>query len=279
MSHAFLVKTAPRVAPVASRQRIWSGAVLGAAVAGSVWMLGTLPLLAIAELVVAAGFVEYAGLAERVGSRVARIPGAAAAMLTCAAMVSPGQPVAVVLMAAVLAIGTIVLGSGRGGDEGLHDLAASLLPALYLGLPLGALVATHAEAGRAATLALLATVVASDTAQYYTGRALGRRLLAPAVSPKKTVEGALGGIVFGTATLVVAGAWGLPAAGWASRVALGLVIVSLGIVGDLFESFLKRGAGVKDSSSVIPGHGGVLDRIDALLFAAPAFYLFVKYGL
>ena len=121
------------------------------------------------------------------------------------------------------------------------------------------------------------TVIVSDTAQYYTGRAFGRRLLAPAISPKKTIEGAIGGFVFGTLLLVVVGRWWLPAVPLPVRAALGAAIVALGIVGDLFESMLKRSAGVKDSSALIPGHGGVLDRIDALLFAAPVYYIVLKY--
>ena len=256
-------------------QRVLSGAVIGAAVAGMVWMLGTWPLLVAAELVLLGAFVEYAALAAQLHARVPRVPAGAAAVLTCAAMVAPGRPVALVLMAAFLSLGAIVLGSGRNSGDALLDVAASMLPTLYLGLPLGALVATHAEAGREATLLLLATVVISDTGQYYTGRALGRRLLAPAVSPKKTVEGAVGGLVFGTAAMVVLGTWWLPGLGVAWRALLGLSVVSLGIVGDLFESLLKRGAGVKDASSLIPGHGGVLDRIDALLFAAPVYYVAV----
>ena len=122
------------------------------------------------------------------------------------------------------------------------------------------------------------TVMVSDTAQYYTGRAFGRRPLAPAISPKKTIEGAIGGFVFGTLLLAVAGA--LVAAGDAGRAARrrsASAIVALGIAGDLFESMLKRSAGVKDSSALIPGHGGVLDRIDALLFAAPVYYIVLKY--
>jgi phosphatidate cytidylyltransferase len=257
--------------------RVLSGAVMGAAMAAAVWWLGSLALLAIAELVLVAAFVEYAAIAERLNARVPRVPAAVAAMLTCAAMAVPGQPVGVVLMAAVPALGVAVLGSGRASADTLHDMAAALLPALYLGLPLGALVATHAEAGRGETLLLLATVVVSDTAQYYTGRTFGRRLLAPAISPKKTVEGAVGGLAFGAAAVVVIGTWWLPAVGPVARGALGLVVAALGIVGDLFESLLKRGAGVKDASSLIPGHGGVLDRVDALLFAAPAYYVFVKY--
>src|SRR5690606_25279131 len=100
---------------------------------------------------------------------------------------------------------------------------------------------------------------------------------APAISPKKTIEGALGGAVFGTAFMAVGGAWLFPslASPWAWS-GVGLAIVALGICGDLFESRLKRTAGVKDSSALIPGHGGILDRIDALLFATPAFYMFVR---
>jgi phosphatidate cytidylyltransferase len=257
--------------------RVLSGAVLGAAFAMAVWWFPPLVLLGIAEIVLVMAFVEYASLADQVHARVQRVPAGAAAMLTCAAVAAPGTPVHVVLMAATVALGAIVLGSGRSHANALNDFAASLLPALYLGLPLGALVAIHAQIGRTAVLLLLLTVVVSDTAQYYTGRALGRRLLAPAISPKKTVEGALGGVVLGSATMVVAGHWWLAGTSPVWRAILGLAIVIVGIVGDLFESMLKRGAGAKDASSVIPGHGGVLDRIDALMFAAPVYYMFVKY--
>lgn len=257
--------------------RVMSGAVLGAVMAAAIWFLGSGPLILIAEAVLLLAFVEYTALAARLNARVSKAPSGAAAMLTCAAMAFPGAPVEVVLMAAVVGLGAVVLGSGRAGVDALHDFAASLLPSLYLGLPLGALVATHETAGREGTLLLLVTVVASDIAQYYSGRAFGRRLLAPSVSPKKTVEGALGGIVFGTATMMVAGRWWSPGSSLLWLAGLGVALVVLGIVGDLFESLIKRGAGVKDASSLIPGHGGVLDRIDALLFAAPVYYVFVKY--
>jgi len=121
------------------------------------------------------------------------------------------------------------------------------------------------------------TIIVSDSMQYYTGRLFGRRPLAPAVSPKKTVEGAIGGFVFGTAAFAIIGMWWLPHMALALRAGLGLSIVALGIAGDLFESMLKRSANVKDSSSLIPGHGGILDRIDALLFAAPVYYIVLRY--
>ena len=149
--------------------------------------------------------------------------------------------------------------------------------ALYLGLPVGAMVAIRALRGREALFLLMLTIIVSDSAQYYSGRAFGRRLLAPAVSPKKTVEGAVGGFVFGAAIFTTVGGWWLPSIPAVLRALIGLVIVALGIAGDLFESMLKRSADVKDSSALIPGHGGVLDRIDALLLAAPIYYVVLKY--
>jgi phosphatidate cytidylyltransferase len=121
------------------------------------------------------------------------------------------------------------------------------------------------------------TIVVSDSAQYYTGRAFGRRPLAPSISPKKTREGAVGGLIFGTAAMVLGGLRVFPAAPLAILVLSAATVVVLGIVGDLFESLLKRSAGVKDSSALIPGHGGVLDRIDSWLFAGPVYYVFVRY--
>ena len=124
----------------------------------------------------------------------------------------------------------------------------------------------------------MATVWIADTAAYFAGRAFGRRKLAPAISPGKTWEG-----VYGALAAVAAYALALwpaarraggfddsgiaPLAGW---IAAALVLAALSVVGDLFESLLKRQAGVKDSGSILPGHGGILDRIDALLAAMPA---------
>ena len=121
------------------------------------------------------------------------------------------------------------------------------------------------------------TIVVSDSAQYYTGRAFGRRPLAPSISPKKTREGAIGGVLIGTIAMTLAGLRVFPAANVPLLAAAAAAVVFVGIVGDLFESLLKRSAGVKDSSALIPGHGGILDRIDSWLFAGPVYYVFVRY--
>ena len=156
--------------------------------------------------------------------------------------------------------------------------AATVFAPLYLGLPLGGLASIRWTDGREAAILVVLAVVASDTSQYYAGRLFGRRLLAPVISPKKTIEGAVGGFIGGTLLMVALGAWWLPGVPAPARALLGLAIVGLGIIGDLFESMLKRAAAVKDSSSLIPGHGGVLDRIDALLLAAPVYVAVLKYG-
>jgi phosphatidate cytidylyltransferase len=124
---------------------------------------------------------------------------------------------------------------------------------------------------------MMLTVFVSDSAQYYSGRAFGKHHLAPAISPKKTIEGAAGGFIFGALVLAGVGVWWLPSVPIVCRFMLGVAIVIAGIAGDLFESMLKRSAGVKDSSALIPGHGGILDRVDALLFAAPVYYIVLKY--
>jgi phosphatidate cytidylyltransferase len=151
-----------------------------------------------------------------------------------------------------------------------------MLAPVYIGLPLGSLVGVHAIAGREAVLLLIATVAVSDTAQFYTGKTFGRTPLAPMRSPKKTREGAVGGFIIAPAFLALAGSYWLPSYPWWWHASLGLGIVVAGIIGDLFESMLKRAADLKDSGTLIPGHGGVLDRIDALLFAAPVFYFFLR---
>ena len=121
-------------------------------------------------------------------------------------------------------------------------------------------------------------MMVGDAGAYYVGRAFGRSPLAPVLSPNKTVEGLGGGIVFSVATAVFLRYAALPRLALATAVGLGLSMALLGVVGDLFESLLKRSAGIKDTSSLLPGHGGVLDRIDSLLFAAPLLFLYVKWA-
>jgi phosphatidate cytidylyltransferase len=254
--------------------------VLLVAVSAALWFLSPIYLLGAALVVALLAFREYVDIAALAGARVSGPAGGMATALTCVAVGIPGLPVEVALVGSTLGLAAVVLASavaGKRGEEALRDAAVSAFAPLYLGLPLGTLAATRWTLGREATLLLVLTVALSDTMQYYCGRLLGRHLLAPGISPKKTVEGAIGGFVGGALGLGLIGAWWLPQMLLPWRLALGLAVAAVGIVGDLFESLLKRSVGVKDASSMIPGHGGVLDRIDALLFAAPVFYVFVRY--
>jgi phosphatidate cytidylyltransferase len=257
--------------------RVLSALVLLPIVVGTVWFLPPAGTLVLALTAAALAFVEYATIALSLGAHVPRaIPGAAV-LAACAALGSGWPIVDVILMTAMITIAATAVGSARLGPEVLRDVAAAVFPVVYIGLPLGALAAVRATAGREAVLLIMAVIVISDSAQYYTGRAFGKRPLAPTISPKKTREGAIGGIVFGTLAFTI-GAWVVfPTAPVVFAVLVGASISALGIVGDLFESLLKRSAGVKDSGTIIPGHGGVLDRIDSWLFAAPVYYVFVRY--
>jgi len=124
---------------------------------------------------------------------------------------------------------------------------------------------------------LLIIVMTGDTAAYYAGRTFGKRKLYPMVSPNKTIEGSLGGLVGSLAGVFIARATFFPQLPVADSIAMPLLLGVLGQLGDLFESMLKRSFGVKDSGTIIPGHGGILDRLDSILFAAPAAFLYVHY--
>jgi phosphatidate cytidylyltransferase len=267
--------------------RVLSGAALIAIAVYAVWFAPRLVFFAIAEVLLVLAFIEYGRLAAAAGVPVPRVASGALTVFTSIGVSATlwvgdrvvGTAVALdgILMSGFVGLALIAVGRWRGGGDALGRVSAALFPALYLGLPIGAMISIQALRGRETLSLLMLTIVVSDSAQYYVGRAFGKTLLAPAISPKKTVEGAAGGLLCGVALFVVVGTWWLPAVHAALRAIVGVAIVALGIAGDLFESMLKRSAGVKDSSSLIPGHGGVLDRVDALLFAAPMYYLVLKY--
>lgn len=257
--------------------RVLSALVLLPIVIGAVWFLPPVATLVLALIAAVLAFIEYVRIAAALGAEVPLAVPGAAVLGACAVLGAGWALVDVVLMTAIITVGAMAVASGRPGPEILRNSAAALFPILYIGLPLGALAAIRVSGGREAVLLMMATIVISDSAQYYTGRALGRRPLAPTISPKKTLEGAIGGLVFGTLAFVLGARFVFPEAAVALLALVGASIAALGIVGDLFESLLKRSAGMKDSGALIPGHGGVLDRIDSWLFAAPVYYMFVRY--
>jgi phosphatidate cytidylyltransferase len=157
-----------------------------------------------------------------------------------------------------------------------------LRPLLLVGAPFLAalawlaLVRLHAvpELGPQLVLLLLVLIWVADSTAYFTGRALGRHKLAPVVSPGKTLEGLAGAVVgAGTLGLILVGLDLLGGLGPLAAIVLCLGVALLSVAGDLFESYAKRAAGLKDSGALLPGHGGVLDRIDSLIAAAPVFLL------
>lgn len=119
----------------------------------------------------------------------------------------------------------------------------------------------------------------ADTAGYFAGRFLGKHKLYPAVSPKKTVEGAVGAVLGATLSPVIAHFTVLPALPLAHGAVLGLVAGTIGQMGDLGESLLKRSTGIKDSGAIVPGHGGILDRVDAVMLVSTLVYLYMKFVL
>ena len=257
--------------------RVLSALVLLPVVIGVVWFLPPVATLVLASIAAVLAFIEYASIMAAIDARIPRLVAGTAVVAACVAVGGGYLSLDVIIMSALIAIGALAVASGVPTPATLHGAADAILPIAYIGLPLGAIAAVRATAGREALLLLMLTIVISDSAQYYTGRAFGRRPLAPAISPKKTREGAIGGVLFGALFMTVAARWVFPDAPLALMLLVSACITAVGIVGDLFESMLKRGAGVKDSSHLIPGHGGLLDRIDSWLFAGPVYYVFVHY--
>jgi phosphatidate cytidylyltransferase len=179
-----------------------------------------------------------------------------------------------VLAGDVVLCGALTLREFGADRTVLERAARQVLGITYIPLMLSLVVLLRATADGVGWIFLLCAVVfAGDTAALYAGTLWGRNKLCPSISPGKTVEGALGGLLANLAVGLAGKGWFLPEIGWGTCIAFALGAGLAGQAGDLFESALKRAAGTKDSGALLPGHGGVLDRIDALLFAAPVAYL------
>jgi phosphatidate cytidylyltransferase len=251
----------------ALRKRISAGASLAVVAVGDVLLGGWFfaALLLVAVVVMAS---EWARLAGNPDSAVRRLVLWPSILIPAAAIVlgmNDAMSAALMLLGAGCAVSAGLAALVRGAP--VNRTAGGVL---YIGLPTLALLwLRNTSEGAALVLWLFFVVWATDTCAYFAGRTIGGPRLAPSLSPKKTWAG-LGGGMLGAA--LVGGAFTLGRGGavlWAAAFAAALAVVAQ--LGDLFESWLKRRVDVKDSGDLIPGHGGLLDRVDGLLFAAPAF--------
>lgn len=252
--------------------RIVSGLVLGALVLILI-LIGGWPAALIAA---AAGAVACWEAGMLVGGVVKAVALPGAMLLIISPMLpSPAQAALLVLAAAIIC----ALAAVTFLRQPVARAYATVFVTGYVGLGLGSFVAFlaggHAGQGRNDLIAVILGIVACDTFAYAVGLMAGRHRLAPDISPKKSVEGAIGGLLGAAIALGIAGPLAAHMAiPWA--VLLGLAVGVVAQTGDLAESWMKRQAGVKDSGTLIPGHGGLLDRLDSVLLVLPVAYLALR---
>ncbi len=204
--------------------------------------------------------------------------GMAGAMIWCAYRAT--YPMVTILISVNLLICALFsLTRFKSEPQILQDVATQILGMIYIALSLSFLIMIRQSPdGMIWIFWILGIIFAGDVGAFYVGRQFGQHKLCPSVSPGKTVEGAIGGIL-ANILLGAVGKFFLPTLPWGQSILMAICIGIAGQIGDLFESEFKRTTGVKDSGVILPGHGGILDRIDALLFAAPIAFLFKKFIL
>jgi phosphatidate cytidylyltransferase len=288
------------------RWRLILGILIAAALAGLCWLdyqsrVACIWLLPAALAVVALGTEEMLDIAGAAQLHPAPVPVYAGNLLLLAAnwfplmlpqaladrAIPPGIWPLAALAGAVLLVFVAEMRRYEKPGGATGNVAAAVLILVYVGWMLSFAVQLRIRWGMGALVSMLLVVKMGDIGAYTVGRLIGRRKMAPRISPGKTIEGGVGAIVFSCGIAWLAGAWitgarvpwSLPAASQTGWLVYGLLVGGAGMVGDLAESLLKRDVGRKDSSSWLPGFGGVLDMVDSVLLAAPVAWACWLLGL
>jgi phosphatidate cytidylyltransferase len=276
--------------------RVLTAVVLIPLVIAAIWWGPTWLIAVVAAIVACAAMMEFFSMAERLGVQAYRLWACFAAAGIMAqqwyaareasnarlgdVLYLPRNPqvtLELVLFVFLLGIVVLCLASRRPRAEALPAISITAAGLIFIALPFSAVVRLHGVdiKGRELLLFTVVLVWAADSAAFFVGRGIGRWKMSPRISPNKTWEGAVANLL---AAMLVGAAYGrwsnIPEAQLLAMAAVGSIA---GQLGDLFESTWKRSAGVKDSGTILPGHGGMLDRIDALILAAPAVWYYFEW--
>jgi phosphatidate cytidylyltransferase len=242
--------------------------------------------LALIDIVIFIGMLEFYSMMEAKGIRPYKAIGIISGLaLSWYVYFQNGIYSNLFLTLGLLAIMMLEL-TRRDGRNAIYHISTTVLGVFYVAFlashlirlrELPALVGLDYSTGSSFVFLAFIVTWACDTGAYFTGTLIGKHPLLPRVSEKKTIEGSLGGLVFAVAGALLAKYWFAEYLGPGQAVILGLAVGCLCQIGDLVESMIKRDADVKDTSGLIPGHGGVLDRFDGLFFTAPMLFYYLKF--
>ena len=243
----------------------------------------------LAGLALAAGLFEFYSLTKKLELKADAGVGyvGAAGLFTGFVFDAPARApemiIATLALFVILVLITQTFRFQKDFSKMLTGVGVTFLGVIYVAFLGGFLVATRVGFENGANLSthLLAyfflVIFGSDAGAYFAGRAFGKHKLAPAISPGKTVEGLVGGLVAAGGFAALASVWFFRELPFQWSIPLAVILAAVGVLGDLAESAMKRGSKTKDAASILPGHGGLLDRLDSLLFGAPILYYFARF--
>jgi phosphatidate cytidylyltransferase len=275
------------------KNRILTGAValplLAAAIVLPLWWRESVWLfVGLAAFALAAGLFEFYSLSKKLELKADAGVGylAAAALFVGFVFDAPAKApelmIATIALIVITGLITQAFRFRKDFSKMLTGIGVTLLGVLWIAFLGGFLVSMRMGFETSSDLStrllgyFFLVIFASDIGAYLVGRALGKHKLAPAISPGKTIEGLIGGLLFAAGGAALATFLFFPELPWQFSIPLALVLAAAGVLGDLAESAIKRAAGAKDAASILPGHGGFLDRLDSLLFGAPILYYFAR---
>ncbi len=264
---------------MSDRERIPTAVILLAILLAVVQWAPAWGFFVLIQMLIVAALWEFYNLARRRRLRPQRLIGLAAALFIGASFLFPEFPLELALFLGLLAAGVYFVAACNTVEKlAVFPSAFSLtiFGAVYVALPMNYLYWTRIVDGREGLLFLFFVIFMGDTGAFLIGKSIGRHKMTPLASPKKTWEGAVGGLLFALASAVAGRFLLFPSVGLAAAAACGVAVHVAAQLSDPLESLFKRAAGVKDSSNLLPGHGGFLDRSDSFLLAAPVFYYFVR---